>query len=153
MKTVTLTVRRLLAIVILSILGTSGTVYAVLFIHTVPSVTVTPPALSTSCASATLIASPASITAGSAGTVTLQCPGNAAVFTSTGGTGTPSFSLPAGYTSLTIASFVATTSPCTAGTALTSNSAVLVPAGSYEYCVSYTAPVSGTIPSFTIAWS
>jgi hypothetical protein len=75
------------------------------------------------------------------------------VFTSTGGTDTPSFTLPAGYTSLTITAFLNTNSPCTAGTALTSGTPIMIAAGSYEYCLTYANPSSGTIPSFTIGWS
>jgi hypothetical protein len=155
MKMLTISLRKLLGIIVVVVLGTSGTAYGltVLFSHTVPSVTVTTPALSTGCGSATLTASPASIFSGTSGTVTLQCPGLVAVFASTGGTDTPTFTLPAGYTSLTITAFVNTNSPCTAGTTLTTGVALAIPAGSYEYCLTYANPSSGTVPSFTIAWS
>jgi hypothetical protein len=155
MKSLTLSLRKLLGIIALVVLGTSGTAYGLtmLFTHTAPSVTVTTPALSTTCAGVTLIASPGSIFSGTSGTVTLQCPGPVAVFASTGGTDTPTFTLPAGYSSLTITAFVNTNSPCIAGTTLTTGVALAVPAGSYEYCLTYTNPSSGAVPSFTIAWS
>jgi hypothetical protein len=114
---------------------------------------VTTPALSTTCAGVGLTASPASIFSGTSGTITLQCPGPVAVFTSTGGTDTPGFTLPSGYTSLTITAFVNTNLPCTAGTTLTSGVAIAVPTGSYEYCLTYANPSSGTVAGFTISWS
>src|SRR6266571_5607075 len=155
MRTLTLSLRKLLGVIALVVLGTSGTAYGLtaLFSHNVPSVTVTTPALSTTCASATLAASPATIFSGTSGTVTLQCPGPVAVFTSTGGSDTPGFTLPTGYTSLTLTSFINTNSPCTPGTALTTGTPVTISAGSYEYCLTYASPSSGTVPSFTISWS
>ena len=87
MKTITLSLRKLLGIIVVVVLGTSGTAYGltVLFSHTVPSVTVTTLTLFTTCATATLAASSASVFSGTSGTITLQCPGPVAVFTSARG--------------------------------------------------------------------
>lgn len=149
-----ITLRQVLAIVLVATTASAGTAYAaaLLFTHTVPSVTVTAPAMSTTCAGTTLTASTTSITSGTSGSITLQCPGPVAVFTSTGGPDTPSFTLPAGYTSLTITAFSNTNLPCTAGTALTSGTPIAIAPGSYEYCLIYTNP-SSAIPSFTVSWS
>jgi hypothetical protein len=54
---------------------------------------------------------------------------------------------------LTITTFINTNSPCTAGTALTTGTAVAITTGSYEYCLTYSNPSSGPVLSFTISWS
>jgi hypothetical protein len=89
------------------------------------------------------------------GTVRFNCGSSTAALVATGGGPvTPTFSLSGTlYTSVAIVApaAITTTTPCSGGTALTSGSAFTPPAGSYDYCASYSG--TGTLTGFTLSWT
>jgi hypothetical protein len=107
--------------------------------------------------SSILVANITHVGMGSSGTVMFSCGANGSAITVTnGGTVTPQFSLPPGYTSLKIS-----TSPaCASGISLSPGSSLsfgtgagAFPVASYNYCASFSnAPASG-LATFTVTWT
>jgi hypothetical protein len=121
---------------------------AVLFTHTFPS-GVAGPHVTTSCSNL-IMGLPSSPTG--PGTVRFNCGTTTAALVFDGaGPVTPTFTLPASYSSLTIVATGAIATLCTGGTALASGTPVTPTAGSYDYCATYVA--AGTLAGFPLAWN
>jgi hypothetical protein len=83
-------------------------------------------------------------------------PTTAAITSSSGGTSTPTFTLPAGATSLSLLSHVNNAVVCTpaSGSALTSGASHSFTAGeSLDYCLASNSYPNNGIASFTVTWS
>jgi len=81
-------------------------------------------------------------------------PTAAAITSSSGGTSTPTFTLPAGATSLSLVSHVNSVTVCTGGSSLTSGTGHGFTASeSLDYCLGSNSYPSGGIASFTVTWS
>jgi hypothetical protein len=123
----------------------------------------TAPRISTSCSTLSLFSSSlltnntgTFVLAGTSGSILFRCRGAAQAFTSNGGGPvTPTFTLPAPYTTLTIVPHdpQATDCPSQAGIALTSGTPVSLAGGNYDYCTSFANPPSTGLPQFTVTWS
>jgi len=107
--------------------------------------------------SSNLTANLTQVSPGSSGTIIFSCgPASSAIIVVHPGMALPNFSLPPGYSSLTISP-----SPiCASGIKLTSGSRIAFdtgpgtpPTGNYNYCASYSnAPETG-LASFKVTWS
>lgn len=132
-------------LVIVAVILLVGPTVAVQLIvsHTFPASVIPGAVLTSSC-------SILNLTPG-ATTALAQC-GTGAAFSSVGTLPvSASFVLPTVYASLTYVAH-ATTNVCTAGTAVPTTSTV-IPAGNYDYCLTYTAPAGTSLPTFTVSWS
>src|SRR5205807_8683056 len=77
-----------------------------------------------------------------------------AITSSSGGTSTPTFTLPAGATSLSLVSHVNSATVCTGGSPLTSGTGHgFTASDSLDYCLASNSYPSGGISSFTVTWS
>ncbi len=121
------------------------------------------PGISTSCSTLSLLSSSlltnntgTFVRAGTSGSILFRCGAEAQAFTSNGGGPvTPTFTLPAPYTTLTIVHHdpQATDCPSQAGISLTSGTPVSLARGNYDYCTSFANPPSTGLPQFTVTWS
>jgi|SRR5205807_4716968 len=107
--------------------------------------------------STTLTANITQVAPGSPGTIMFSCgPTGSAITVRHPGMALPNFSLPPGYSSLTISS-----SPiCASGVKLTSGSRIAFdtapgtpPTGNYNYCASYSNAPNTGLASFKVTWS
>ncbi len=108
--------------------------------------------LTTTCED--LEASPSTVVAGGSGTILFTCPhGSPALAAKKAVRAVPEFSLPAGYTGLSLVPHVSGQTKCTLGAPLVSNAGFGFSArGNFDYCASYSiAPASGLAP-FTLEW-
>ena len=160
-------IRRVAVGIILVVIGVTATFYGFAsFTQSFPAVPATLPVLATNCPGASLVATPSQIAPGSSGGIVFACSGQPAFKVSTDGSSTPTFTLPAPYTSIAIVQvptnpYTPPTSGCTSSTStltLTSTTSfsfvgTLGGGNSYNYCVLYSnANISG-LPIFTISWS
>ena len=142
--------KRLSSVFLLLIL-TIVAAHAVLnLVLTIPSVVITPTAIASSACNGTLVevGSPPSTTTG---TLRFACPSAGAFTISTAGIGTPTFTLPTGYTNV---GFTDHSSPdCGTFTNMVSGTPMnLSPTGDYDLCAAYNTP-GGTLSSFTVTFS
>ncbi len=95
-----------------------------------------------------------SVVAGSSGTILFDCDGDPAFLVMNPGVATPYFSLPQGYTGLTIVAHVAGSSSCRLGSVLVPNHSVdFTKRNSFDYCAAYSSPPGSTLASFTLTWT
>lgn len=117
-----------------------------------PTFSVSPFAfLTTACT--TLTPSAAAVLSGSSGMIRFACGVNPALTVSRSGLAKPLFTLPGGYTTLTIVAHVPGGTTCSPGSLLVSSVAFnFASIGSFDYCALYSnAPASG-LTSFTLTW-
>lgn len=89
--------------------------------------------------------------------VMVTCGTGAAFTVTTGGSDTPTYSLPTGTgvpTGLSLGYVASTATSCNPYTSIAPGATITLSAGSYNYCVVYGTQTAATsIPSFTISWS
>lgn len=107
--------------------------------------------LTTTCT--TLTPSAAAVLSGSSGMIRFACGVNPALTVGGAGLAKPLFTLPTGYTELTVVAHVSSGTTCSPGSLLVSSVAFnFALTGSFDYCALYSnAPASG-LASFTLTW-
>ncbi len=165
--------RRSAVAIILVLLGVTTAVYGtqtLLFIQTLPAVPATLQVLQQNCLALVATAGPApgtqNVAPGSSGGVSFGCgsgtTGLPAFKVSNDGVATPSFALPAPYTSVAlIGSTTAPTSGCSTfsgPTGITSGTpfSFTGPYGSgnsFNYCVKYVNATDAGLPLFSVSWN
>jgi hypothetical protein len=148
--------RRLYAIaLILVVVMITGVYGLTLLQHTFPA---TPsgslPVISSACTTLTLETTTGLIT-GFPESMLFNCgPTTAAITSGSTGPSTPSFSLPAQATSLSLVTHVNNVNICTGGSVLTSGTPhTFTASGSLDYCLTSNNYPNGGIPTFTVTWS
>ena len=151
-----LSLKWLLVLVSISTISAAGAV-TLLITHTIPGIPVYNPAASVvSSACSTLTGAPSSIAQSSSGIAVFTCNNRPALTVNAPGSATPSFTLPAGYTSLSIAQFSGATYCFGSGTiALTSGQPVSFATvnSDYDYCASYVNAQSPSLATFQVNWN
>ncbi len=101
-----------------------------------------------------LTANPTNVPSGSSGTILFTCSGDAAFIVQKPGLATPHFTLPAGYTALTIVVHVPGVTSCSPRSVLVSGEPFSFDERrGFDYCALYSdAPTTGLV-SFTLTWS
>ena len=96
-----------------------------------------------------------SVISGTSGTILFNCElDEAAFFVVNTGLATPVFTLPLGYTELTIVQHVPQATKCSVGSQLTSNQPFnFAQRGSFDYCAVYANPPLSGLASFDLVWS
>jgi len=153
--------RRYLAPLSLLLISTIGAAYAAttLFTQTFPAISTTAAVLTSNCA--TLTPNVSSVIAGSSGFVQFDCSGTSPfgttnAVTTNGGTATPQFTLPTGYTSLLMYDTVFGPLSCANvphNPLLTSGSPSTFGSGTADYCANYSNAPSTGLGTFTITWT
>jgi hypothetical protein len=94
------------------------------------------------------------IVIGTSGTILFNCGDDPAFVVDNPGIATPIFSLPQGYSKLTIVSHVVGNTACQIGSALVSNQHVnFTRRTSFDYCAAYSNPPLDGLASFTLTWT
>ena len=154
--------RKYLSPIALLLVSTIGVAYAAttLFTQTFPAISATTAVLTSNCT--TLTSNVASIVTGSSGFVQFDCSGTSPFGTTSavathGGTATPQFTLPTGYTSLFLYNTVLGPQGCVvvAGNTaqLTSGSPSTFGSGTGDYCANYSSAPGTGIGTFTLTWT
>src|SRR2546422_3333444 len=151
-----LSMKWLLVLVSLSTIGVASAV-TLLVTHTIPSIPVYNPAASVVSSTCTTLTAPSSIAQGSSGIAVFNCNNQPALTVEAAGSATPSFVLPSGYTSLSLAPFSGVTYcygaqyriPLTSGQPVSFPTVNLA----YDYCANYTNAPSPNLASFQVTWN
>jgi len=139
----------------LAVLTITGVYGVTLFQHTFPATpSGTLPVISSTCPTLTLETTTGMIT-GVPATMLFNCgPTAAAITGSSGGTSTPTFTLPTQATSLSLVTHVNGVNVCTGGSLLANGTAHTFTSGqSLDYCLATNSYPTGGIPTFTATWS
>ena len=151
-----LSLKWLVVLVSVTTIGAASAV-SLLVTHTIPSIPVFNPAapvVSSTCT--TLTGAPGNIAQGTSGIAVFDCNNQPALTIRAPGSATPSFTLPSGYSSLSIAQFPGATYCFGAGAiTLTSGQPVSFATvnNAYDYCASYTSAQTPSLPTFQVSWS
>src|SRR2546422_4988700 len=151
-----LSVRWLVAFIAVSTIIAAGTA-TILVTHTIPYIPVFNPASPVVSSTCTTLTAPSSIAQGSSGIAVFNCNNQRALTVEAAGSATPSFVLPSGYTSLSLAPFSGVTYcygaqyriPLTSGQPVSFPTVNLA----YDYCANYTNAPSPNLASFQVTWN
>ena len=138
----------------LAVLTITGVYGVTLFQHTFPATpSGTLPVISSTCT--TLMLETAGMITGVPETMLFNCGLTAAAITSSsGGTSTPTFTLPPQATSLSLVAHASGVNICTGGSPLANGTAHTFTSGqSLDYCLATTSYPTGGIPTFIVTWS
>lgn len=141
----------------LAVLTITGVYGVTLFQHTFPATpSGTLPVVSSTCTSLTLETT--GMITGVSASMLFNCgpttAATAAITSSSGGTSTPTFTLPTQATSLSLVTHLNGVNVCTGGSLLANGTAHSFASGaSLDYCLTSNSYPNSGIPTFTVTWS
>lgn len=123
-----------------------------ILVQTFPPVPTQAQVVTSSCSTTSLFPSNGPFIVGTSGSVRFKCSATAPAFNTVSGTATPTFTLPAGYTSLSYIADITTQCAQIPGQDLVTGIAETFTPGGWDYCAVYAVAPSPQFAGFTVTW-